>query len=48
MDTERKGGGFVAAYDVRPSDTTTDPATRKSFLKNGNQLVDTAEHFVIS
>jgi hypothetical protein len=42
-----KGGGFVAAYDVRPSDTTTDPATRKSFLKNGNQLVDTAEHFVI-
>ena len=42
-----KGGGFVAAYDIRPSDTTTDPATRKSFLKNGNQLVDTAEHFVI-
>jgi hypothetical protein len=42
-----KGGVFVAAYDVRPSDTTTDPATRKSFLKNGNQLVDTAEHFVI-
>ena len=42
-----KGGGFVAAYDVRPSDTTTDPATRKSFLKNGNQLVDTAEHYVV-
>ena len=42
-----KGGGFVAAYDIRPSDTTTDPATRKSFLKNGNQLVDTAEHFVL-
>ena len=32
---------------MRPSDTTTDPATRKSSLKNGNQLVDTAEHFVI-
>ena len=42
-----KGGGFVAAYDIRPSDTTTDPTTRKSFLKNGNQLVDTAEHYVI-
>ena len=42
-----KGGGFVAAYDIRPSDTTTDPSTRKSFLKNGNQLVDTAEHYVI-
>ena len=42
-----KGGGFVQAYDVRPSDTTTDPATRKSFLKNGNQLVDTAEHYIV-
>ena len=42
-----KGGGFVATYDVRPSDTTTDPTTRKSFLKNGNQLVDTAEHYVV-
>ena len=42
-----KGGGFVQAYDMRPSDTTTDPATRKSSLKNGNQLVDTAEHYII-
>jgi|TARA_R100000093_G_scaffold375_2_gene1041 hypothetical protein len=41
-----KGGGFVQAYDMRPSDTTTDPATRKSSLKNGNQLVDTAEHYI--
>ena len=42
-----KGGGFVQVYDMRPSDTTTDPATRKSSLKNGNQLVDTAEHYII-
>ena len=25
-----KGGGFVQAYNMRPADTTTDPATRKS------------------
>ena len=42
-----KGGGFVQAYDMRPSATITDPATKKSSLKNGNQLVDTAEHYIV-
>ena len=41
-----KGGGLVAIHDAKPEGTTTDPKTRKSFLGE-NQIVDTAEHFVL-
>jgi len=41
-----KGGGLVAVHDYKPDGTTTDPKTRKSMLGE-NQLVDTAEHFVL-
>ena len=41
-----KGGGLVAVHDMKPEGTTTDPKTRKSMLGE-NQIVDTAEHFVL-
>lgn len=41
-----KGGGLVAIHDTKPDGTKTDPKTRKSFLGD-NQIVDTAEHFVL-
>ena len=40
------GGGLVAVHDMKPADTKTDPKTRKSLLGK-NQIVDTAEHFVL-
>lgn len=40
------GGGLVAVHDMKPEGTTTDPKTRKSML-GANQIVDTAEHFVL-
>ena len=40
------GGGLVAVHDMKPEGTTTDPKTRKSMLGE-NQIVDTAEHFVL-
>jgi len=41
-----KGGGLVEVHDSKPEGTTTDPKTRKSMLGE-NQIVDTAEHFVL-
>jgi|TARA_R110002033_G_scaffold75263_2_gene126731 hypothetical protein len=41
-----KGGGLVAVHDMKPEGTKTDPKTRKSMLGE-NQIVDTAEHFVL-
>lgn len=41
-----KGGGLVAVHDMKPANTKTDPKTRKSILGD-NQIVDTAEHFVL-
>jgi len=41
-----KGGGLVSIHDTKPDGTKTDPKTRKSFLGD-NQIVDTAEHFVL-
>jgi hypothetical protein len=41
-----KGGGLVAIHDSKPDGTKTDPATKKSFLGD-NQIVDTAEHFIL-
>jgi hypothetical protein len=40
------GGGLVAVHDMKPEGTTVDPKTRKAFLGE-NQIVDTAEHFVL-
>jgi len=40
------GGGLVAIHDMKPEGTTVDPKTKKSFLGE-NQIVDTAEHFVL-
>ena len=40
------GGGLVAIHDMKPEGTTVDPKTRKAFLGE-NQIVDTAEHFVL-
>mgnify|MGYP003654906449 FL=1 len=40
------GGGLVAVHDMKPANTKTDPKTRKSLLGK-NQIVDTAEHFVL-
>ena len=41
-----KGGGLVAVHDLKPDGSTTDPKTRKTMLGE-NQIVDTAEHFVL-
>jgi hypothetical protein len=41
-----KGGGLVAVHDMKPDGTKTDPKTKKSMLGE-NQIVDTAEHFVL-
>jgi len=41
-----KGGGLVAVHDLKPEKATTDPKTRKTYLGE-NQIVDTAEHFVL-
>jgi len=40
------GGGLVAIHDMKPEGTTVDPKSKKSFLGE-NQIVDTAEHFVL-
>ena len=40
------GGGLVAIHDMKPEGTTVDPKTKKSFLGE-NQIVDTAEHFIL-
>ena len=40
------GGGLVAIHDMKPEGTVVDPKTRKAFLGE-NQIVDTAEHFVL-
>jgi len=40
------GGGLVAVHDMKPDGTTVDPKTKKTFLGE-NQIVDTAEHFVL-
>lgn len=41
-----KGGGLVAVHDTKPEGSKTDASTRKTFLGE-NQIVDTAEHFVL-
>ena len=41
-----KGGGLVAVHDLKPDGSVTDPKTRKTMLGE-NQIVDTAEHFVL-
>ena len=41
-----KGGGLVAVHDSKPDGSVTDPKTRKTMLGE-NQIVDTAEHFVL-
>jgi hypothetical protein len=41
-----KGGGLVAVHDYKPEKAITDPKTRKTMLGE-NQIVDTAEHFVL-
>jgi hypothetical protein len=41
-----KGGGLVAVHDYKPEKATIDPKTKKTMLGE-NQLVDTAEHFVL-
>lgn len=41
-----KGGGLVAVHDYKPEGTTIDPKTKKSMLGE-NQIVDTAEHYVL-
>jgi len=40
------GGGLVAIHDMKPEGTTVDPKTKKAYLGE-NQIVDTAEHFVL-
>jgi len=41
-----KGGGLVAIHDSKPEGTKVDPVTKKAYLGE-NQIVDTAEHFVL-
>jgi hypothetical protein len=37
---------WVPIHDMKPEGTTVDPKTKKSFLGE-NQIVDTAEHFIL-
>ena len=41
-----KGGGLVAVHDYKPEKAVIDPKTKKTMLGD-NQIVDTAEHYVL-